>query len=82
MKRKILVLAMSVVGMLSLAGCNQQIIDTTYKFNRAIIYLPNGQVVEGKVDSWTDFENSDQIQVKVNGVTYLTHISNVVMIKE
>ena len=65
-----------------LSGCNKQMIDTTYKFDRAIIQLPNGTVIDGKVQSWTDFEDGDQIQVKIDGVTYLVHSSNVVLIDE
>ena len=64
------------------AGCNKQIWDTTYKFDKAIVYLPDGTVVSGNVDSWTDYDDGDQIQVKINGVTYLVHSSNVVLIKE
>ena len=63
-------------------SCNYQMVDTTYKFDRAIINLPNGEVVEGPVDSWKDYEDGDQIQVKVNGKTYLIHSANVVLIKE
>lgn len=65
-----------------LSGCNKQMIDTTYKFDRAIIELRNGTIVEGKVQSWTDFEDGDQIQVKVDGKTYLVHSSNVDLIDE
>ena len=61
---------------------NKQWFDTTYSFERAIVELPDGHVVDGELDSWLDFENSDQIQVKINGVTYLTHISNVCLISE
>lgn len=77
--------AMTIIGLAvvcSLSSCNKQIVDTTYKYDRAIIYLPNGAVVVGKVQSWTDFEDGDQIQVKVDGVTYLVHSNNVVLIKE
>ena len=42
----------------------------------------NGEVVEGKVSSWTDFEDGDQIQVKIDGKTYLVHSSNVVLISD
>ena len=65
-----------------LSGCNKQIFDTTYSFDKAIISLPNGEVVEGKVDSWIDYEDGDQIQVKINGTTYLVHSSDIVLIKE
>lgn len=73
-----LIIAMVIV----MAGCNKQVADFTYKFDRAYISLPNGQCVEGKVDSWLDFEDGDQIQLKINGATYLTHISNVVMVND
>lgn len=61
---------------------NRQIIDFTNSFERAIICLPDGDVVVGKVTSWTDFEDGDQIQVKIDGKTYLVHSSNVVLISE
>jgi len=67
---------------LTLAGCNRQVIDLTYKFDRAVIFSPTGILVEGKVDSWTDYKDSDQVQVKINGKTYFTHSENVVLIKE
>lgn len=73
------VLAM-ILFILVASGCNRQIADFTYKYDRACLALPNGQVVEGKVDSWLDFEDGDQIQVKINGVSYLVHSSNVALI--
>ena len=63
-----------------LSGCNKQMIDITYKFDRAIIQLPDGTVIDGKVQSWTDFEDGDQIQVKIDGVTYLVHSSDIALI--
>jgi hypothetical protein len=61
---------------------NRQLIDLTYSYDHAIILMPDGSVVKGKVQSWTDFEDGDQIQVKIDGKTYLTHSMNVVMIKD
>jgi sRNA-binding regulator protein Hfq len=63
-------------------GCNKQLVDLTYSYEKAIIYLPNGEVVEGKVSSWKDFDDGDQIQIKINGKSYLVHSSNVVLISE
>lgn len=62
------------------SGCNKQLFDTTYKFDYAYILLPNGSVVQGEVESWRDFEDGDQLQVKINGDVYLTHATNVVLI--
>ena len=61
---------------------NRQLIDLTYSYDYAIILIPDGSVVKGKVQSWTDFKDGDQIQVKIDGKTYLTHSMNVVMIKD
>ena len=69
-----------VVLLVVLAGCNKQMVDLTYSYEYAIISLPNGEVVEGKVSSWTDFEDGDQIQVRIDGKTYLVHSSNIALI--
>lgn len=71
-----------ILAVLMMTGCNAQVIDTTLSYERAIINLQDGTVVEGKVESWCDYENSDMIQVKIGNTTYFTHISNVVLISE
>ena len=81
--KKLIAIALTAVLMLAmLSGCNRQVFDTTHKYDRAIIHLPNGEIVDGKVQSWRDYENSDQIQVKIDGVTYLVHSTNVVLIAD
>ena len=71
-------------GIFSLFGTiyNRQIWDLTYSYEYALLSLPGGELVKGKVDSWRDFDDGDQIQVKIDGVTYLTHFANVVLISE
>ena len=81
--KKIIAMLLAVIAVLSavlLSGCNKQIMDLTYSYEYAIIGLPNGEVVEGKVSSWTDFEDGDQLQIRIDGKTYLVHSSNVVLI--
>ena len=83
--KKIIAIILAVVLAVSigvLAGCNKQMVDLTYSYEYAIIGLPNGEVVEGRVSSWTDFEDGDQIQVKIDGKTYLVHSSNIVLISD
>ena len=80
--KKFIVILMAVIMSVVLAGCNKTIVDLTYKFDRAIIKLPNGEVIEGKISTWTDYEDGDQIQVKINSKTYLVHSSNIVLISE
>ena len=73
------VLALIIFGSVMLSGCNKQIIDLDYSFNYAVIE----GIGEVKVKSWNDYENSDMIQVTdTDGSVYLTHSSNVVLIKK
>lgn len=80
--KKLKVFTIGLLTCVALSGCNQQLFDTTYRYDRAIISLPDGTIVEGKVSSWTDFADGDQLQVVIDGVTYLTHATNVVLIAE
>lgn len=82
MKKKLALIVSAIALAMSLSGCNKQIVDVTFSYERAIISLPNGEVVAGKVQSWIDYEDGDQIQVKIDGVTYLVHASQVVLISE
>lgn len=72
-------IALIIFGSVMLSGCNKQIIDLDYSFNYAVIE----GVGEVKVKSWNDYENSDMIQVTdTDGSVYLTHSSNVALIKK
>lgn len=70
----------SLVMIAALTGCNKQIVDFTFKYDSAIIKLPDGTVVSGKVESWTDYEDGEQLQIKIDGVMYLVHAENVALI--
>ena len=61
---------------------NKQIFDTTYGFNYAYISLPNGTLVEGEVESWRDYDDGDQLQVTIDGTTYLVHSSDCVLVSK
>jgi len=59
------------VGMLTACG-NKKLIDTNYTFDRAIIQLADGTVVDTKIKSWSDYDG-EQIQVIAeDGTVYLT----------
>jgi hypothetical protein len=80
----LLIIVMAAI-IFSSTGCevyNKSLMDITYSFERAIIALPNGDVVDGDVTSWLDFEDGDQIQVKIDGKTYLVHSEDIVLISE
>lgn len=69
------------VIMIVLCACNRPVVDLTYSYDYAYVELPTGEVVEGKVDSWRDYEDGDQLQVTIDGVTYLTNSTRVVLVK-
>lgn len=79
MKRITLVL-MLIVCTLLLASCgNMDYFGTVFTFHEAIISMPDGTLVRGKVQNWTDYQDGDQIQVKIDDVVYLVHSENIVL---
>ena len=80
--KKLTALVLALILVFMMTGCNKQMVDLTYSYERAVLSLPNGEVIEGKVSSWTDFEDGDQIQVRIDGKTYLVHSSNIVLISD
>ena len=83
MKNK-LAMIVALILMMSLISCEggYDYFDTTYRFDYAIISLPNGEIVEGAVESWRDFEDGDQLQIKIGGDVYLVHSEDAVLIKK
>lgn len=76
-----IVLLLLILGCI-FGACNQQVIDTTYKYNRAIIKMGD-EYVEVQVSSWKDYDDSDSIQIKTtDGTSYYTHLNNVVLIAD
>lgn len=62
------------------ANYNKQLIDTNYKFNKAIIDLGN-EVITVDVKSWTDYDNSTDYQIITkDGEVYLTNLNKCVLI--
>ena len=86
MKKRVALIIFLAIILISCTGCySKQFFDMTYHYDRAIIYLPNGEIVEGRVSSWTswtDFEDGSAVQIKIDGKTYLTHICNVCLIDD
>lgn len=83
--KKVILITLLMISILMMTGCslgNRQIgFDLKQSFDEAIIILHNGEMIEGKIDSWRDFDESDVVQVTIEGVTYLTHYSNVILLR-
>ena len=84
MKKIVLLSVIIVALMVCLTACvNYALLDSSWKFDRALIELPGGEVIEVQVDSWTDADDGEQITIKsADGKVYLTSSYNCVMIKD
>ena len=80
MKKRIALALVLVIAALLLASCgNKDYFDTVYTYHEAVIAMPDGTVVSGEVQNWRDYEDGDQVQVKIDGITYLVHSSDIVL---
>ena len=78
-----IVFIMVIVILISLTGCgNKDIWDFNYTFDKAIIKMPDGNILELEIKYWNDYDG-EQIQVvDKNGNIYLVSSVNCVLIKE
>ena len=67
--------------MVNPAKASQGWFDFNYKFDEAVVSQLDGTVVRGKLEKWWEYENSEAIQVQIDGVVYYTHLKNMVLIK-
>ena len=78
MKKYVAIGLVSIV--LIMSGCNQQIVDLNYKYNKAILIEGNDRI-EFDIKSWNDYDDSDMVQfTTTDGAVYYTHSSNVIFI--
>lgn len=83
MKKRILILAMVLILAMSFTACgNKSLIDTTYTFNRAIIQLQDGTVVDTKIKTWNDYDGEQLQIITKDGTVYLVNSVNCTLIKE
>ena len=77
---------MVAVGLMCVAlltGCgNQDIIDTNYTFNKAIITITPDETIEVKVKKWSDYEGEQVQIIAEDGTIYLTSTLNCTLIND
>ena len=78
--KKLAIVAIILGIIVGIMGCNKDILDLTYKYNYCYIQLQDGTVIQGEVESWTDYSDGDQLQIRMNGKTYLVHSVNCTLI--
>lgn len=74
MRKKIIGIVLALIMLVCFAGCgNMDMLDTVYTYDRAIIQLANGEVVEVDIKQWGTYEG-EQIQIIAeDGTIYLTN---------
>ena len=73
----LIIILFLLIGLLT--GCNYQMIDLEYEYDK-IICNYNGDKFELEIDKWCDYEG-EQIQVVSNRKTYLLSANNCYMVK-
>lgn len=78
--KKILLISLFALPVLTACG-NKDVLGLTYTFHYATVKLPDGTLVNGKVESWARQDQTDSIRVTFEDGKgeYLTHASNVVL---
>lgn len=79
--KKILAILGIILGTLCLTGCNYQMLDFNYTFDKAICNI-GGEYQTIEINSWTDYEG-EQIQIiDKTGKVYLVSSFNCTLIDE
>lgn len=89
MKKLICVAAMLLALVFALAACGEVQSGNRVMYGKDVqtftycyIALGGERLKEGYITQWRDYDDSDVVQVMVDGKYYLTHYSNVVMIAD
>lgn len=78
--KRIICLIICIVLMLCVTACGAEgPVSSSSGNKRAVIRMPDGVLVEGKVDRWYPYQ-CGLVEVEINGTTFTTHGANVVLI--
>ena len=74
-------LLVCLIGVFVLTGCNRQVFDLEYTYDKAICEI-GGEYKELKIEKWRDYDG-EQIQIKTkDGNVYLVSSFNCTLIKD
>lgn len=83
MKKLIAVFLLAATILLS--GCHYKgydFVDTNYHFDRAIIKMPDGEVIEVQIRKWADSEGEQLTITTKDGKRYLVSSINCILIED
>ena len=75
------VIALMIVMLLLLTGCNYKFVDTNWTFNYAYITFPDGSIKEVEVKKWAEDSTSITIQSR-DGNIYCVSMHNCVLTRD
>ena len=78
--KKLIYLGSFVILVLCLTGCNKQVFDFKYTYDKAVCNY-DGDKFTLEIDKWNDYEG-EQLQVISNGETYLISANKCYLIKD
>lgn len=67
--------------MLFMTGCNKQVVDLDYRFDKAICNI-GGKIKEIELKSWKDYDGEQLQLIDKDGNKYLVSSFNCTLIKE
>ena len=89
MKKVFGLVALMLVVLLVLTACDTHTVGNratwgkdVQTFTYAYIRLGDKDIVQGYITQWRDYDDSDVVQIMIDGKYYLTHYSCVVMIAD
>lgn len=90
MKKRIWFVVLLILSVVVLCACSGQVQTgnrITYgkdvqTFTYGYVWLGDRMIVEGYITQWRDYDNSDVVQLMIDGKYYLTHYSCVVMVAD
>lgn len=84
--KKLIIAITTVVMLTTCAGCRNykgyDIVDTNYHFDRAIMRMPDGEVVEVEIEKWADAEGEQITITGKDGKRYLVSSINCILIED
>lgn len=79
MKKFLALIGAIMLSSMCFVGCNQQIFDTNYKFDKAYIKIGD-EWKDVEIKTWTDYEDGDQFQLTLkDGTVLIVHSANMIL---
>ena len=79
MKKFLAAIVALLLPLMYLTGCNQQIFDFNYKFEKAYVKIGD-QWKDVEIKTWTDYEDGDQFQLTLkDGTVLIVHSTNLIL---